>query len=74
MYDTRKVDDSIAEFSSDEILPQPGLVEFKGEPVEITQEQIDKAVENVRELPSSKRTSSVCGTAAPSRRTVTRVT
>ncbi|MCC8362239.1 M1 family metallopeptidase [Lysobacter sp. A6] len=49
VYGTRKVDDSIAEFSSDEILPQPGIVEYKGKPVEITQEQIDKAVDGVRE-------------------------
>jgi hypothetical protein len=49
VYATRKVDDSIAQFDSDEILPQPGLVEYKGKPVEITQKQIDKAVENVRE-------------------------
>ena len=34
VYGTRKVDDRIAEFDSEEALPAPGLVEYKGKPVE----------------------------------------
>jgi hypothetical protein len=49
VYGTRKVNDRIAEFSSDEVLPQPGLVEFKGKPVELTQAHIDTAVDKLRE-------------------------
>jgi hypothetical protein len=49
VYGTEKVDDRIAQFESDEVLPAPGLVEWKGKPVEITQEQIDKSVDKLRE-------------------------
>jgi len=49
VYGVRKVDDRIVNFDSDEVLPAPGLVEFKGKPVEVTQPQLDKAVKNVRD-------------------------
>ena len=49
VYGTARVDDRIAEFDSEEQLPAPGLVEHKGKPVEITQEQLDKALDGVRE-------------------------
>jgi hypothetical protein len=49
VYATRKIDDKITSLQSEEVLPQPGLVEWKGKPVEITGAQIDKAVANVRE-------------------------
>ena len=48
VYDVRKVDDRIAEFSSEEILPEPGLVEVKGKVVERKQSEIDKQVEDAR--------------------------
>ena len=48
VYDVRKVDDRIAEFSSDEVLPEPGLVEAKGKVVERKQSEIDKQVEDAR--------------------------
>jgi len=49
VYATRKVDDRIAEFDSDEVLPAPGMVEYKGKPVELTQDHLDKAVQKVRD-------------------------
>lgn len=49
IYGVSKVDNRIVEIKTSEVLPQPGLVEFKGKPVELTQELIDKAVENTRE-------------------------
>ncbi|UHQ18199.1 M1 family metallopeptidase [Lysobacter sp. KIS68-7] len=49
VYGVRKVDDRIADFDSDEVLPSPGLVEWKGKPVEVTQKQLDKAVGDLRE-------------------------
>ena len=49
IYGVSKVDNRIVEINTSEVLPQPGLVEFKGKPVELTQELIDKAVENTRE-------------------------
>jgi hypothetical protein len=48
VYNVRKVDDRIAEFESDEILPQPGLVEVKGQVVERKPSEIDKSVEDAR--------------------------
>lgn len=48
VYGVRKVDDRIAEFDSNERLPAPGLVEYKGKPVELTDKHIDKAVEDLR--------------------------
>ena len=49
VYGTRKVDDRVSDFDSVELLPSPGMVEYKGKPVEITQKQIDKAVGDLRE-------------------------
>ena len=49
VYGVRKVDDRIAEFDSDEVLPAPGMVEYKGKPVELTQDHLDKAVQKVRD-------------------------
>ena len=49
VYGTQKVDDRIAKFESEEVLPAPGLVEWKGKPIELTQEQIDKSVDKLRE-------------------------
>ncbi|BCT91392.1 hypothetical protein LYSHEL_04160 [Lysobacter helvus] len=49
VYGTQKVDDRIAKFESEEVLPAPGLVEWKGKPVELTQAQIDKTVDKLRE-------------------------
>ena len=49
VYGTKKIDDSIATFSSDEVLPQAGYVDFKGKRVELTSEGIDKAVEDFRD-------------------------
>lgn len=48
VYGTRKIDDSISSFSSDEVLPQPGYVDIKGKRVELTSKGIDKAVEKFR--------------------------
>jgi len=48
VYATRKVDDSIAEFSSEEALPVPGYVERGGKRIEVTSEALDKAVEAKR--------------------------
>jgi hypothetical protein len=48
VYATQKVDDRIAQFESDEVLPAPGIVQFRGKPVEVTQAQLDKAVDSVR--------------------------
>ncbi|MCY7355845.1 MAG: M1 family metallopeptidase [Lysobacter sp.] len=49
VYGTRKIDDSIATFSSDEILPQPGYVQFKGKRVELTSKGLDKAIKTFRD-------------------------
>jgi hypothetical protein len=43
------VDDSIASFSSSEVLPQPGYVQYKGKRVELTSKALDKAVADKRE-------------------------
>jgi len=48
VYATRKVDDSIAEFSSKEALPVPGYVERGGKRIELTGKALDKAVEDKR--------------------------
>ncbi len=48
VYATRKVDDSVAEFSSEEVLPVPGYVERNGKRIEVTSEALDKAVEAKR--------------------------
>jgi hypothetical protein len=49
VYGVRKVDDRIVDFDSSEHLPAPGLVEWKGKPVELTQKHVDKAVDDLRE-------------------------
>jgi hypothetical protein len=49
VYGARKVDDRIVEFDSEEALPSPGLVEYRGKPVEITEAQLEKAVHTVRD-------------------------
>ena len=49
VYGVRKVDDRIAEFASDEILPEAGIVQFKGKPVEVKQDALDKAVKAIRD-------------------------
>jgi hypothetical protein len=48
VYDVNPVDDSIASFSSSEVLPQPGYATYKGKRVELTTESIDKAVSDKR--------------------------
>ncbi len=48
VYSTRKVDDSIAQFSSKEALPVPGYVERNGKRVELTSEALDKAIADKR--------------------------
>lgn len=49
VYGVSKVDDSISRFSSNEVLPQPGYVQYKGKRVELTSEAIDKAIKDKRE-------------------------
>lgn len=49
VYGVKPVDDSIAAFRSNEVLPQPGYVMHKGKRVELTREALDKAVEDKRE-------------------------
>lgn len=49
VYAGQKVDDRITSLKSEELLPRPGLVEWKGQPVELTPAQLDKAVAAVRE-------------------------
>jgi len=71
VYGTRKIDDSIDMFSSDEILPQAGYVDFKGKRVELTSEGIDKAVKTFRENWKKKHPKAKEGTGAfPYRTTV----
>ncbi|HJR72939.1 MAG TPA: M1 family metallopeptidase [Luteimonas sp.] len=48
VYSTRKVDDSIAQFSSMEALPVPGYVERGGKRVELTSKALDKAIADKR--------------------------
>ena len=49
VYGVHPVDDSIASFSSSEVLPQPGYVQYKGKRVELTSKAIDKAVADRRD-------------------------
>ena len=49
VYDVHPVDDSIAAFASNEVLPQPGYVQYKGQRVELTSKAIDKAVADKRD-------------------------
>ncbi len=48
VYGVGKVDDSISAFSSNEVLPQPGYVQQKGKRVELTSDDIDKAISDKR--------------------------
>lgn len=48
VYATRKVDDSIAQFSSKEALPVPGYVERGGKRIEVTGKALDKAIADKR--------------------------
>lgn len=48
VYATRKVDDSIAQFSSKEALPVPGYVERGGKRIEVTSKALDKAIADKR--------------------------
>lgn len=48
VYATSKVDDSIAQFSSTEVLPVPGYVERGGKRIEVTSKALDKAVADKR--------------------------
>ena len=71
VYGTQKIDDSIATFSSDEVLPQAGYVDFKGKRVELTSEGIDKAVKDFRANWKKKNPKAKEGTGAfPYRTTV----
>jgi hypothetical protein len=49
VYGVHPVDDSIASFDSNEVLPQPGYVQYKGKQVELTSKALDKAVADKRE-------------------------
>jgi len=44
VYATRKVDDSIVQFISSEVLPQPGYVERDGKPVELTGKDVARDI------------------------------
>ena len=48
VFAARKVDDGIDRFTSEEALPQPGYVQHKGRPVEVTSTLLDKAVAKLR--------------------------
>jgi hypothetical protein len=48
VYDVKPVDDRIASFTSNEVLPQPGYAMYKGRRVELTGKSIDKAVADTR--------------------------
>lgn len=48
VYATRKVDDSVAQFSSKEALPVPGYIERGGKRIEVTSKALDKAVADKR--------------------------
>lgn len=48
VYNVRKVDDRITEFESEEILPEPGLVEVNGKVVERKPSEVDKSIEDAR--------------------------
>jgi hypothetical protein len=49
VYAAHKIDDGIERFSSDEALPQPGYMEYRGRHVEVTSTLLDKAVARLRE-------------------------
>lgn len=49
VHGAHAIDDRITGLQSEELLPQPGMVVHKGEQVELTRAQLDKAVEHVRE-------------------------
>jgi hypothetical protein len=49
VYDVKPVDDRIASFSSNEVLPQPGYVMYQGRRVELTPKSLDKAVSDRRD-------------------------
>ena len=48
VYGVRPVNDEIAGFDSNEVLPQPGYVMHGGKRVEVTRKALDKAVEDKR--------------------------
>ena len=48
VYNVRKVDDRVTEFESEEILPEPGLVEVNGKVVERKPSEVDKSIEDAR--------------------------
>ncbi|MGH8084667.1 MAG: M1 family metallopeptidase [Lysobacter sp.] len=48
VYDASPVDDRVVSLHSQEILPQPGRVMFQGRQVEVTAEQLDKAIADHR--------------------------
>lgn len=48
VYDVNPVNDRVAGFSSNEVLPQPGYRMYKGKRVELTNEAIDKAIDDKR--------------------------
>lgn len=48
VYATSKVDDRVDKFSSEEILPQRGMVQVKGKWIEEDQETVDKRIESAR--------------------------
>ena len=49
VYGTGKVDDRVARITSDEVLPLPGYVAWKGKQVLVDSKAIDKAIEKRRE-------------------------
>ncbi len=49
VYGVGKVDDSIASFSSNEVLPQPGYVDQGGKRVERTSKDIEKTIDDKRQ-------------------------
>lgn len=49
VYRTGKVDDRVQEFTSTEVLPQPGSTIVKGKRVVLTQDQVDEQIEATRE-------------------------
>ncbi|MFC7302060.1 M1 family metallopeptidase [Cognatiluteimonas weifangensis] len=48
VYGVQPVDDRIAAFSSNEVLPQPGYVQYRGRRIELTSAAIDKAIADKR--------------------------
>lgn len=48
VYSASLVDDRVVSLYSQEVLPQPGLVQYKGERIELTQAALDKAIRNKR--------------------------